>query len=89
MDTRIILTDNGAKLLTYLQENDKVWVGKDLGEATQIKGVYPVINSLVRNSLVEYVGEIEREVIDSRNNKTVIRPYKTYQLTDKGRAFII
>ena len=52
MKEQIVLTDNGKVLLTYLQAHDQVHVGKDLIELTGIKGIYPVLNSLVRNGLV-------------------------------------
>lgn len=84
----IILTDNGNKLLDYLQKNDRVFVGKDLIDLTGIKGIYPVLNSLIRNGLVKIC---EPEVRDFTNNngKTFPKEYKTYSLTDKGRAYQI
>lgn len=82
----IILTDNGKKLLTYMQENDQVYVGKDLIELTGIKGIYPVLNSLVKHDLVVQSDPVTR---DFTNNKGVTEPkeYKTYVLTDLGRNF--
>lgn len=84
----IILTDNGNKLLDYLQKNDRIFVGKDLIDLTGIKGIYPVLNSLIRNGLVQ---QCEPELRDFTNNngKTFPKEYKTYSLTDKGRAYQI
>jgi DNA-binding PadR family transcriptional regulator len=88
MDNKIILTDNGKRVLAYLKENDKTFVGKDLGEDLGIKGIYPVLNSLIRNGLVEQGEPVTR---DFTNNKGVTSPkdYKTYQLTDAGRAYTV
>lgn len=82
----IILTDNGNKLIFFMQQNDKVFVGKDLGELTNIKGIYSVLNSLMRHGLVV---QCEPETRDFTNNqgKTFPKEYKTYSLTDKGRCF--
>lgn len=88
MKEQIVLTDNGKVLLTYLQSHDQVHVGKDLIELTGIKGIYPVLNSLVRNGLVEPCESITRAFTNSKN-ETKDKSYKTYQLTEKGRNFII
>lgn len=53
-----------------------------------MKGVYSVINSLASNSLVEYVGTIDREFINNKGTK-LIKSYKTYQLTNQGRLYKI
>lgn len=88
MKDKIILTDNGKKLLNYLQEHDQVWVGKDLIELTNIKGIYPVLNSLIFNGLVARAEPVSRVVT---NEKGESRPYdyKTYELTEMGRYFQI
>jgi len=82
----INLTDNGKVVLGYMQEHDQVFVGKDLIDLTGIKGIYPVLNSLVKKGLVEAGDPISR---DFTNNKgeTQLKEYKTYRLTDAGRAF--
>lgn len=87
MDT-IVLTDNGKRVLEFMQAHDEVLVGKDMIEMTGIKGIYPVLNSLVKKGLVEPAEPIMR---DFTNNKGVTAPkeYKTYCLTDAGRAFTI
>lgn len=87
-DDEIVLTPNGIKMIQFLQSHDKVWVGKELGEALEMKGVYSVINSLASNSLVEYVGTIDREFINNKGTK-LIKSYKTYQLTNQGRLYKI
>lgn len=84
----IILTDNGKKVLSYMQGHDETLVGKDLIELTGVQGIYPVLNSLKKHGLVE---DDEPVVRDFTNNKgeTKPKPYKTYRLTDAGRAFNI
>lgn len=84
----IILTDNGNKLLDYLQRNDRVFVGKDLIDLTGIKGIYPVLNSLIKHGLVQPC-EPEMRDFTNNNGKTFPKEYKTYSLTDKGRAYQI
>lgn len=84
----ITLTDNGKRVLGFMQSHDEVWVGKDMIDMTGIKGIYPVLNSLVKHGLVEMADPVVR---DFTNNKGETKPkeYKTYRLTDNGRAFII
>ena len=84
----IVLTDNGKIVLKFLQNHDQVWVGKDLGESTGVKGIYPVLNSLINKQLVQSCEPISR---DFTNNKGETKPkeYKTYSLTDSGRCFVI
>jgi hypothetical protein len=84
----IILTDNGNKLLLFLQRNDQVFVGKDLIELTGIKGIYPVLNSLIKHGLVQQCDAAVRD-FTNKNGKTFPKEYKTYSLTDKGRAYEI
>lgn len=83
---KIILTDNGKKVLSYMQANDRVLVGKDMIDATGIKGLYSVLNSLVKKGLIV---KDESVIRDFTNNKGVItkKPYQTYKLTDLGRNF--
>lgn len=80
----IILTDNGKRVLAYMQDHDTVLVGKDMIDETGIKGIYPVLNSLIKKGLVEQDTPVIR---DFTNNKGETKPkeYKTYRLTDKGR----
>ncbi len=84
----ITLTDNGKRVLGFMQSHDEVWVGKDMIDMTGVKGIYPVLNSLVKHGLVEMADPVVR---DFTNNKGETKPkeYKTYRLTDNGRAFII
>jgi hypothetical protein len=82
----IILTDNGKVALAYMQENDQVHVGKDLIELTGIKGIYPVLNSLIRNGLVVQAEPLSRNFTNNKG-ETQLKEYKTYQLTDKGRNY--
>ena len=82
----ITLTDNGKRVLGYMQGHDETLVGKDMIEMTGIKGIYPVLNSLIKHGLVENGEPVVR---DFTNNKGETKPkeYKTYCLTDAGRAF--
>lgn len=88
MDEVIILTDNGEKVLKYMQSHDEILVGKEIGEATGVKGVYPVLQSLIKRNLVVMDAPVIRNFT---NTKGIVLPkeYKTYKLTDKGRSFII
>ena len=85
---QIILTDNGKKVLKFMQNHDEVLVGKDMIEMTGVKGIYPVLNSLVRHGLVENAELVTRDFV---NNKGESKPkdYKTYRLTEAGRTFVI
>ena len=85
-DTTIILTDNGSKLMLFMQQNDRVFVGKDLGDLTGIKGIYSVLNSLIKRELVVQCEPVVRDFTNNQG-KTFPKEYKTYSLTDKGRAF--
>jgi len=84
----IVLTDNGKLVLEYMQAHDRVFVGKDLGDAMNIKGIYPTLHSLIRKELVAASDPITR---DFTNNKGETKPkeYKTYVLTEKGRHYSI
>ncbi len=86
MDTK--LTPNGERTLAYMQENDDLHVGKDLGEALSIAGIYPVLNSLIKRGLVM---QGEPAIRPFTNNKGVTKDkeYKTYHLTDAGRDYNI
>lgn len=88
MKDKIILTDNGKRLLTYMQEHDQVWVGKDLVDLTNIKGIYPVLNSLIFNGLVIHSEPISRVFVNARGQKKN-QEYKTYVLTELGRNYQI
>ena len=74
----ITLTDNGKRVLGFMQSHDEVWVGKDMIDMTGIKGIYPVLNSLVKHGLVEMADPVVR---DFTNNKGETKPkeYKTYR----------
>lgn len=84
MDDTEILTPHCMTLLKFLQSNDKIYVGKDLIELTGIKGIYPVINSLVKRKLVQSAEPVMRP-FTNKNGKTEMKEYKTYELTDFGR----
>ena len=71
-----------------MQNHDEVLVGKDMIEMTGVKGIYPVLNSLVRHGLVENAELVTRDFV---NNKGESKPkdYKTYRLTEAGRTFVV
>ena len=83
---KIVLTDNAKAVLEFMQANDRVLVGKDMIEMTGIKGIYPVLNSLIKKELVE---QAEPVIRDFTNNKGETKPkeYKTYKLTELGRNY--
>lgn len=85
---QIVLTDNGKVVLEFLQTHDDIWVGKDMMEMTGIKGIYPVLNSLIKKGLVEQDKPVTR---DFTNNKgqTLPKEYKTYKLTEFGRSYCL
>ena len=83
-----VLTDNGKRVLAYMQEHDEVLVGKDMIDLTGVKGIYPVLNSLIKRGLVEQGEPIVRDFTNIKG-ETQPKEYKTYCLTDAGRAYII
>lgn len=90
-EEKIVLTPNGMKVLEYfqsLEDGNIQIVGKDLIDILNIKGIYPVLNSLKMKGLVNEVASTERSFV---NNKGVIqlKEYKTYSLTQKGKDFPI
>lgn len=82
----IILTDNGKKVMSYLQDHDEVYVGKDLIELTNVVGIYPVLRSLVNKGLVQMCEPIKRDFVNNKG-ETQVKEYKTYSLTDLGRNY--
>lgn len=80
------LTDNCKKVLEFLQDNDKEWVGSELADETGVKGIHPVCNSLVKRGLVQK-GSVEREFTNKKGEKG-IKAYVTYSLTEDGRDYI-
>jgi len=84
----ITLTDNGKRVLGFMQAHDEVLVGKDMIEMTGIKGIYPVLNSLIKHELVEQADPVVRPFTNNKG-ETKDKEYKTYRLTDAGRAFSI
>ena len=84
----IILTDKGKLLLKYMQSHDSILVGKDLIDLTGIKGIYPVIRSLVSKKLLEECEPVTRDFTNIKG-ETKPKDYKTYRLTDFGRKFSI
>ena len=83
---KIVLTDNAKAVLGFMQSRDETLVGKDMIDMTGIKGIYPVLNSLIKKGLVEQADPVMR---DFTNNKGETKPkeYKTYKLTELGRNY--
>lgn len=81
------LTDNCKIALEFLQSNDQEWVGSDLAAASGVKGIHPVMNSLVKRGLV-VKGTATRD-FTSKAGVTMPKDYVTYSLTDAGRDYII
>lgn len=88
MEDRIILTDNGKKVLFYMQNNETKIVGKDIADETGIKGIYPVFRSLINRGLV-VEGEPETRPFINSKGESKPKDYKTFLLTDKGRKYTI
>jgi hypothetical protein len=88
MEDKIILTDNGKKVLKFMQTQDKTLVGKDMIEMTGIKGIYPVLNSLMKHGLIESGEPITRDFTNTKG-ETKPKDYKTYRLTEFGRTFLL
>lgn len=84
----ITLTDNGKKVLSFMQSKDQTFVGKDMIEMTGINGIYPVLNSLINKGLVEQDEPVVRPFTNNKG-ETKDKEYKTYRLTDAGRAFAL
>ena len=82
------LTDNGKKVLVFMQDHDSTLVGKDMIEMTGIKGIYPVLNSLIRHGLIESGEPVTRDFTNSKGD-TKPKDYKTYRLTEFGRKFSV
>jgi len=80
------LTDNGKRVIAFMQEHDEVLVGKDMIDMTGIKGIYPVLNSLIKKGLVDYAEPVVRPFTNNKG-ETQDKEYKTYRLTDAGRAY--
>ena len=71
MEDKIILTDNGKKVLAYMQSHDRLLVGKDIAEETGIKGIYPVLNSLVNKGEANLKQELQTT---KETNQKIIKP---------------
>lgn len=79
------LTDNCKKALAFMKENDQVWLGADLANATGIRGIFPVMNSLVKRGLVEKGTAVHP--FTNKAGVTADKEYKTYSITDAGRDY--
>ena len=88
MDEKIILTDHGKKVLTFMQSHTDLTVGKDIGAATGVGGIYAVLNSLINRGLVQKGEPISRDFTNAKG-ETQLKEYQTYLLTEKGADYIV
>ena len=84
----LILTDNGKKVLHFMQIHDKVLIGKEIGELTGVKGVYSVLDSLKKRGLVIDGPAQVKDAINAKGD-SIQKNYCTYILTDLGRNISI
>lgn len=82
------LTDNSIAALSFMQDNDSEWVGADLGDAANVKGIHPVMNALVKRGLI-VKGSTIRPFTNKKTGVTLNKEYVTYALTDAGRSYRI
>lgn len=92
-NNEIVLTDNGKAVLQFMQDQDAentgmVFVGKDLANDVGIKGIYPVLNSLMKHELIMACVPVARNFTNAKG-ETKEKDYKAYALTDSGRMFEI
>jgi len=86
----IKLTDNGTLVLGYMQDNP----GQEYGDVIALalgldkRGIHGVMNSLVKNKLVDKTEPQSREVTDAEG-KVTTKQHKAYFLTDLGTEFAI
>jgi predicted ArsR family transcriptional regulator len=83
---KITLTGKTASVLSFLQANDGQYFGDEIAAAVGLnpRGIHGVLNSLVKNGLIEK-DETERTI--SIDGVDVTRAYKVYFLTPKGETF--
>lgn len=83
------LTEKGLNALGYLKENTDGAIGLDIAEALGLgKGVYGVLNSLVKRELVGKLdNKITRKVI-GKDGVEVEREYVSYFATEAGMNFV-
>lgn len=80
-----ILTPGCKTVLEFLQENEReYWVGVDIAAKLGVKGIYSMLNSLIKKGYV-INGDVEEREIIEKNGKRSVYPYVTYKLTQKGR----
>ena len=82
-----ILTPNCRIVLDYLYRNDETFVGKDLIDLVNIKGIYPVLKSLCDKGLVSKQEPIVRDYV-GKDGRKYQNEYKTYRITDSGRSYV-
>lgn len=87
--TGVLLTDNGRKVLSFMKDSsEEIFVGKDLGDVLNIKGIYLVLLRLCKNGLVTSAEPIKREFTNSKG-VIQLKEYKTYCLTECGKNFLL
>jgi predicted transcriptional regulator len=83
---KITLTAKTASVISFLQANHGTYFGDEIAAAVGLnpRGIHGVLNSLVKNDLIEKV-DTERTI--SVDGVDVVKAYKTYGLTPKGETF--
>jgi predicted transcriptional regulator len=83
---KITLTAKTASVISFLQANHGTYFGDEIAAAVGLnpRGIHGVLNSLVKNDLIEKV-DTERTI--SVDGVDVVKAYKTYGLTPKGEIF--
>jgi predicted transcriptional regulator len=83
---KITLTAKTASVISFLQANHGTYFGDEIAAAVGLnpRGIHGVLNSLVKNDLIEKV-DTERTI--STDGVDVVKEYKAYNLTPKGETF--
>ncbi len=88
MANEIVLTEKAGIVLEYLQTQDSPLTGGAIAKATDLnpKGIHGVLNSLVKNLLVEKGERVTMKVVNAEGLEEQ-RSYVTYSLTTDGASF--
>jgi predicted transcriptional regulator len=86
MVQKITLTAKTASVISFLQANHGPYFGDEIAAAVGLnpRGIHGVLNSLVKNGLIEKV-DTERTI--STDGVDVVKSYKSYVLTPQGETF--
>lgn len=86
MVQKITLTAKTASVISFLQANHGPYFGDEIAAAVGLnpRGIHGVLNSLVKNGLIEKV-DTERTI--STDGVDIVKSYKSYVLTPQGETF--